>query len=359
MALPPSNSQHPSEEPERARQPGEPPSSPRRPEDEAWGVNDPWPQRPRPAENPRQASEDLELTPPDPWQRPVETDVRDEPEDDAWATYTPASTDEPEPADEPWLLPVPTRDLVPAEPVDAVDTRQQTFPWPDNDAYDDGLGDEEPPAVSPFARRMRRASWELVQTLFLAALIFLAVRAMAQNFRVEGSSMEPSLHDGQYLLVNKAVYFKIDLDRMSRFLPFVGDGGDQPLRFLFRSPKRGDVIVFRYPRDPDRDFIKRVIAVPGDVVRIEDGVVTVNGTTLEEPYIEDIPSYDFDEQVVPEGGYFVLGDNRSNSYDSHAWGFVPEENIIGQAVFSYWPIEELGGVGNRKINLGFVQVPLP
>ena len=216
----------------------------------------------------------------------------------------------------------------------------------------------EPERQPQIGRRVRRAAWELVQTLVLAALIFLAVRAMAQNFRVEGSSMEPGLHDGQYLLVNKALYFKINMDKLSSYLPFI-DPGDQPQRFLFRAPKRGDVIVFRYPRDPDRDFIKRVIAVPGDTIRIVDGVVFVKSVRLDEPYIIATPSYDFPEQVVPERSYFVLGDNRSNSFDSHAWGFVPEENIIGQAVFSYWPMSELGGVGNRSINLGFVSIPVP
>ncbi|MPZ48216.1 MAG: signal peptidase I [Dehalococcoidia bacterium] len=226
---------------------------------------------------------------------------------------------------------------------------------------DDGVIDALPAEPQPqpqTMRRVRRAGWELMQTLILAALIFLAVRAMAQNFRVEGSSMEPGLHDGQYLLVNKAVYFEINLEKVANYLPFI-DGGDEPRKVLFRSPKRGDVVVFRYPKDPDRNFIKRVIAVPGDSVRIVNGVVFVNDIKLDEPYIDETPNYDFAEQVVPARSYFVLGDNRSNSFDSHAWGFVPKENIIGQAVFSYWPFEELGGVGNTEINLGFIRISLP
>jgi signal peptidase I len=214
------------------------------------------------------------------------------------------------------------------------------------------------PAPSHAWRRTRHLAWELLQTLVLAALIFLAVRAMAQNFRVEGSSMEPGLHDGQYLLVNKAVYFRINLDRLGKYIPFI-DGGDEPERFLFRGPKRGDVVVFRFPRDPDRDFIKRVIAVPGDTIEVVNGTVFVNGVQLEEPYITNLARYDYDLQTVPEGEYFVLGDNRGNSFDSHSWDFVPEDHIIGQAMFSYWPLDELGGVGNRSINLGFVKLPLP
>jgi signal peptidase I len=208
------------------------------------------------------------------------------------------------------------------------------------------------------ARRARRIGWELVQTLALAALIFFAVRAMAQNFRVEGSSMEPGLHNGQYLLVNKAIYFKINLKTLSKYIPFI-HAGDHPQRFLFRAPRRGDIIVFRFPEDPSRDFIKRVIAIPGDTVEIDSGLVYVNGTALDEPYISARPDYNYSKQVVPEGGYFVLGDNRNNSYDSHVWNFVPEENIIGQAMVSYWPLRDLGGVGNRTIDVGLVRIPLP
>jgi signal peptidase I len=205
-------------------------------------------------------------------------------------------------------------------------------------------------------QRARRVFWEVAQTLVLAAVIFFMVRGVAQNFRVEGPSMEPGLHDGQYLLVNKAVYFKLDLGELSKYIPFIGDDGS---KFLFHGPQRGDVIVFRYPRDPSRDFIKRVIGVPGDVVSIHDGKVAVNGLLLDESYLDETTRSDLDDTVVPDGSYFVLGDNRSNSSDSRSWGFVPEENIIGKAMFSYWPLSELGGVGNSSIDLGFVKLPLP
>src|SRR5712692_1186593 len=99
---------------------------------------------------------------------------------------------------------------------------------------------QAPPPAGQAWRRSRRIGWELVQTLLLAALIFFAVRSMAQNFRVEGSSMEPGLHDGQYLLVNKAVYFKVNLATLSKYVPFI-HAGSTPQRFLFRAPKRGDV----------------------------------------------------------------------------------------------------------------------
>lgn len=206
------------------------------------------------------------------------------------------------------------------------------------------------------AKRARRLALELVQTLLLAILIFLAVRAMAQNFRVEGSSMEPGLHNGQYLLVNKAVYFKLDLATLDKYLPFI-DPGDDPQRYVFHGPKRGEVVVFHFPSDPDRDFIKRVIGVPGDRVRLEDGKVFVNDVQLSESYINGESRSNYEEKVVPPGHYFVLGDNRGNSSDSRSWGFVPEENIIGRAMFTYWP--RIGGVGNHSINLGVITLPLP
>src|SRR6185503_14709149 len=129
---------------------------------------------------------------------------------------------------------------------------------------------------------------------------------------VEGSSMEPGLHDGQYLLVNKAVYFKMNLDTLSKYIPFIHPG-DSPNRFLFRSPRRGDVIVFRFPRDPSRDFIKRVLAVPGDAVEIRQGRVFVNGAFVDEAYINEVGNYTSPSQRIQPGEYFVLGDNRNNS----------------------------------------------
>lgn len=208
-----------------------------------------------------------------------------------------------------------------------------------------------PPAGQQAWRKSRRVGVELVQTLLLALLIFFFVRAMAQNFRVEGSSMEPGLHDGQYLLVNKAVYFKVNTNTLAKYLPLIHKS-ETPERFLFRGPRRGDVVVFRYPRDPSRDFIKRVLAVPGDSVEIKNGEVYVNGNTVDESYIANPASYDLPLEVVPEGNYFVLGDNRNNSFDSHVWGFVPEGNIIGEAMLTYWPLKNFGGAGNRSLSVG-------
>jgi signal peptidase I len=208
-------------------------------------------------------------------------------------------------------------------------------------------------------RRARRLGMELVQTLLLATLIFFAVRTMAQNFKVEGSSMEPGLHHGQYLLVNKAVYFQVNLKTIAKFVPFL-HVGDNPNHYLFHGPRRGDVIVFRYPADPTRDFIKRVVGLPGDTVEVVHGQLTVNGQSIKEDYIAPgTADMTTEKKIVPAGQYFVLGDNRNNSSDSRAWGFVPAENIIGQAMFSYWPLDNVGGVGNRNLSLGVIDLPLP
>jgi signal peptidase I len=207
-------------------------------------------------------------------------------------------------------------------------------------------------------QRARRIGRELAETVILAVLIFFGVKAVIQNFRVEGASMAPSLHNQQYLLVNKAIYFRLDMDRVHNILPFVpGDDGED--RHLFRAPRRGDVVVFRFHLDPTRDFIKRVIGVPGDTVEVKDATVFINGSPLTEDYINNTPNYTYGPRTVPEGHYFVLGDNRRNSFDSHAWGsscppeqqcdFVPEENIIGQAWVTYWPFDDLGLINNKTL----------
>ena len=170
--------------------------------------------------------------------------------------------------------------------------------------------------------------------------------------------MEPGLHNGQYLLVNKAVYYKLNVKTLSKYIPFL-DAGDEPEHFILHGPKRGDVIVFRFPGDTHRDFIKRVIALPGDTIEIKDGAVKVNGAVLDEPYIMGRTATDYAATIVPPQSYFVMGDNRSNSSDSRNWGFVPEGNIIGKAQVSYWPLDTFGGVGNRHISLGFVSLALP
>lgn len=168
---------------------------------------------------------------------------------------------------------------------------------------------------------------EIIETITLTLLMFLIIRFAVQNFRVDGMSMEPTLHNGEYILVNKAAY-------------------------IFHPPERGDVIVFEYPLDPQVDYIKRIIAIPGDTISVVGNKVTVDHVTLHEPYINpnDIsnPFPPIVNRVVSPGEYFVMGDNRGNSSDSRQWGFVPRQNIVGEAAFVYFPFNEgnFGLVGN-------------
>ena len=186
----------------------------------------------------------------------------------------------------------------------------------------------------------RSLIWEIIQTVLLTIAIFLAVRSVVQNFRVEGASMDPTLHTGQYLLINKVLYARADGTLLDRLVP------DQtPMdipNFIFGGPTRGDIIVFLSPGQTDKDFIKRVIGLPGETVRIVNGQVFVNGKPLDEPYLTHRATYDLESKVVPPGSYCVLGDNRPNSSDSHLGWFVPANNLIGKAWVSYWPPAEWG-----------------
>jgi signal peptidase I len=182
--------------------------------------------------------------------------------------------------------------------------------------------------------------WDITQTVGLALLIFFSIRVVAQNFKVEGASMEPTLHNGQFLIILKAAYARIDGTPLERLVVRSSPNG-APV-FLFGGPERGDIAVFRSPTPPERDFIKRVVAVPGDLIEVRDGRVYLNGELQTEPYIRGPANYQSPPQVVPRGEYFVLGDNRSNSSDSHVWGFLPAANLIGKAWLTYWPPQQWG-----------------
>jgi signal peptidase I len=186
--------------------------------------------------------------------------------------------------------------------------------------------------------------WEVLQTVVLTILIFVAVRALVQNFRVEGASMEPTLHRDQYIVINKVAYSRLDGTPLS---PVVGAEANPtwtPPNYVFGGPQRGDIIVFKAPGSSDKDFIKRVMGLPGEQVRVQAGNVLVDGQRIEEPYIKYRASYDFEMRTVPPRQYFVLGDNRPNSTDSHLGWFVPVEDIIGKAWVTYWPPDLWGAV---------------
>ena len=191
---------------------------------------------------------------------------------------------------------------------------------------------------------MRTLIRELIETVLLALLIFVALEFSIQNFRVEGSSMRSTLIEGQHLIVNKLVYLRFDPGDLSSVVPFAHAASDEasdPI-FVFRAPKHGDILIFRFPADPSRDFVKRVIGVPGDEIEIERGQVIRNGVEIDEPYITRPDRRTYDPIEVPEGSYYVLGDNRRTSNDSRNWGMVPVDNVIARALFSYWPFDEIG-----------------
>ena len=203
--------------------------------------------------------------------------------------------------------------------------------------------DETPGVVeaghSPQARAGSLAL-EILQTVALTLIIFFVVRSLVQNFRVEGASMAPTLQSGQYLLINKLAYFRVDTSPLAAILP----PELVPKGYLFGGPQRGDIIVFRAPTLDEKDFIKRIVGLPGDEIRIVRGQVYVNGQPLGEPYIVHAAKYDFPANGkplrVPPDHYFVLGDNRPNSTDSHLGWTVPASDIIGKAWLSYWPPSE-------------------
>lgn len=153
---------------------------------------------------------------------------------------------------------------------------------------------------------------EIFQTLLLAVILYFLIDAVVARVRVENISMQPTLQAGEFILVNKLAY-------------------------RFGEARRGDIIVFHYPQNPLEDYIKRVIGLPGDHVMVENGKVEVNGQSLEEGYIAAAPAYN-GAWDVPADSYFVLGDNRNQSSDSHSWGFVPMKNVVGRALLIYWPI---------------------
>ena len=194
---------------------------------------------------------------------------------------------------------------------------------------------------------MRIVARELAETLLLSLVIFMALQFSVQNFTVEGDSMDPTLEGGRYVLVNKLAYISLPGEFRS-YIPFM-DGSDRSDIIPFQSPQRGEVVIFRYPNDPRRDFVKRVVGLPGDVLEIRDGRLLVNGEYMAEPYVTKPDRSDMSPVLVPERSYFVLGDNRGLSNDSRDWGTVPYENLVGKAWFTYWPFDRLASVGGLGI----------
>jgi signal peptidase I len=181
----------------------------------------------------------------------------------------------------------------------------------------------EPPLPAQEKTDWKRFLIDLFETVGLAVVLFLIINTVSARVRVDGFSMLPTLHDGEFVLVNKLAY-------------------------QWGTPTRGDIIVFRSITTNDLDLIKRIMGLPGDKINIHNGQVIVNGQTLAEPYINAVPNYSGEWQV-PEGFLFVLGDNRNDSSDSHAWGFLPEKNVIGKATLIYWPPPEWAMINHVQI----------
>jgi signal peptidase I len=186
---------------------------------------------------------------------------------------------------------------------------------------------------------------ELAQAVVVTGVLVLGLRTVVQNFRVEGISMEPTFGGGQALIVNRAAYAHVENTPLAGMLPTTGQGSTS---YLFGGPQRGDIAVFKAPPEPDADYIKRIIGLPGESVLIRQGQVFINGQRLDEPYVNYPASYNFppdgEPMLVPDGNYFVLGDNRPESFDSHLGWVVPVDNLIGRAWLRYWPPDELGVV---------------
>ncbi|EKD58738.1 MAG: hypothetical protein ACD_56C00060G0012 [uncultured bacterium] len=184
--------------------------------------------------------------------------------------------------------------------------------------------------------------WEVVKVFFWALVIIVPIRVfLFQPFFVQGASMEANFHDGDYLIINELGYKKTDVRAGELHLFNVE---------TFKDLKRGDVVVFRYPKDPKQFFIKRVIGLPGEQVKVEGGRVTIFNNENPEGFVLDESAY-LKDHLVTNGAvtsslntkeYFVMGDNRQFSHDSRAWGPLPKDDVVGKVLVRAWPIPKMG-----------------
>jgi len=195
--------------------------------------------------------------------------------------------------------------------------------------------------TAPFQKSTVR---EYFESIVVAVILALFIRTfVVQAFKIPTGSMEPNLLVGDHLLVNKFVFAPTAYPAERALLPM-------------REIRRGDIVVFKFPEDPERDFIKRVIGLPGDTVELRSREVFINGQKSAEPYAhylfpvgegQESTSFDVRERygpvTVPGGHYFMMGDNRDNSQDSRYWGFLPADYVKGRALMIYWSFEEQAG----------------
>lgn len=244
----------------------------------------------------------------------------------------------------------------PFPPTTEVDT-PTTDPAEASALVGEGLGETQPEqSTGVEQKRPRSFVRDIIETALIVIVVFLVVRSIIQNYQVDGDSMLPTLHNDEYLLVNKAPYFVYDSNAFARIF---NAGLPSDIHYPLGGPSRGDIIVFNAPTEP-RDFVKRVIAMPGETVEIRpdpdpigkpgapcgDCGVYVNGVRLNEPYVRSTPDYRTDPIVVPAGDVYVLGDNRRNSEDSHILGPIKINSIVGTAVATYWPSSMWGFISH-------------
>jgi len=184
---------------------------------------------------------------------------------------------------------------------------------------------ESQESESPVKPSFRSKLYELFETLLIAAILFVVINIVTARVVVESVSMQPNLHEGELVIVNKLAY-------------------------RWSEPERGDIVVFPYPLNQEIRFIKRVIGIPGDHVVVQNGQTSVNGIVLFEPYLADTPAYT-GEWTVEEGEVFVLGDNRNNSNDSSRWGNVPLDDLLGKAILVYWPLSEFHAIPHYNLTV--------
>ena len=167
---------------------------------------------------------------------------------------------------------------------------------------------------------------ELVETVVLALILFLLIRQVVQNYRIESHSMEPNFYEGQFVLVNKLAY-------------------------RLGEPHRGEVLVFHNPDNTDQDYIKRIIGLPGDTIEVVGDTILINGEELPQPFVHNLNpegTY-FGPVIVPENSLFVMGDNRPRSSDSRAIGAIDEDLVVGKAWLRVWPLSEFGLVEHFEL----------
>lgn len=201
------------------------------------------------------------------------------------------------------------------------------------------------PGSAPIRRRpMIR---EIIETVIIVIIVYVGLRSFVLPYRVDGSSMNPNLVNGERLFVSRTSYAHINTNALWNVLPWEDREGTAAI-FPFSEPKRGDIIVLEPPVPAAEPLIKRIVGLPGERITFADGLVFVNGEVLTEDYIDGAVTACertmFCSVTVPSDQFFVLGDNRLNSTDSRIFGTIPYDHIVGKAVFSNWPFETLGPI---------------